>query len=126
VAFLGTKGISVYIYLDDILMMAPSPALVRNTIRHTVLVLLLAGLLINFTKSELSPMQDVRYIGGRFHTDLGIIFLSLARIEALLACICTILRVGSPPISPPPRSHGNLPISGQVGQVPIQWHMKDH
>ena len=132
VGFLRTRGISVYIYLDDILVTAPLPAMVRDAVRHTVQVLLHAGFIINLSKSELSPTQDITYIGGRFRTDLGMIFLPPARREAIQACLRTFLRVGQ--YKP---AHHFLRLLGLMAAClsvvrlarlhmrPIQWHVKD-
>jgi hypothetical protein len=94
VGFLNMRGISVYFYLDDILVTAPSPTFAQDAVRHTVQVFLHVGFLINLSKSELSPTQDITYVGSGFHTDRGMIFLPPASREALQACVRTFLRVG--------------------------------
>jgi hypothetical protein len=79
VGFLRTKGISVYIYLDDILVTALLLTLAQDAVHHTVQVFRHAGFFINLSKSELSPTQDITYIDSRFRTDLSMIFLPSAR-----------------------------------------------
>jgi hypothetical protein len=131
-AFLRTRGISVYVYLDDILVTAPSPLLANQAVRETAQVLLHAGFIINLSKSELSPTQDITYIGGRFRTDLGMIFLPPARQEALQACVRTFLMVGQ--YKP---AHQFLRLLGLMAAClsvvklarlfmrPVQWHVKN-
>ena len=131
VAFLRTRGIVIYIYLDDILVTARSQSLVLEALRCTMQVLLRAGFMVNLTKSELSPTQDLVYIGGRFRTDLGMVFLPPRRKEALLACVRTFLRVGQyKPAHHFLRLLGLLAACLSVVKLarlhmrPIQWHVK--
>ena len=45
------------VYLDDILVIAPSPSQCRHDIRQLVALLLRLGFVINLAKSELAPTQ---------------------------------------------------------------------
>lgn len=48
------------IYLDDILIMGQSEALTRD---HTLLVLEGLGFIVNYPKSQLSPSQQIEFLG---------------------------------------------------------------
>ena len=52
-------------------------------------------LVINLMKSDLYPMQDLVYIGARFHTDLGRLYLPVSRIQDLITSARGFSRVGS-------------------------------
>ena len=54
-----------------------------------------AGFTINLKKSDLTPSQDLVYIGGRFRTDLGMVFLPQDRLEALVRAVRSFSRVGA-------------------------------
>ena len=95
-------------------------------------VLIRAGFIINLTKSEPCPSQDLVFIGGRLRTDLGMEFLPPKRVEALLACVRTFLQVSQ--YQP---AHQFLRLLGLMASClsvvrfarlymrPIQWHVKD-
>ena len=72
----------------------------RAAVGFTVSALIQAGFIINLSKSEPCPNSepcpslDLVFIGGRRRTDLGMVFLSPKRAEALMDCVRTFLRVG--------------------------------
>ena len=78
------------------------------------------------------PSQDLVIIGGRLQTDLGMVFLPPKRVETLLHCICTFLRVSQ--YKP---AHQFLLLLGLMASClsvvwlsrlyirPIQWRVKD-
>ena len=57
------KGIQVYIYLDDILMVAPTPKILEKHLQMIVEDLLDSGFKINLKKSVLEPTQKVNHLG---------------------------------------------------------------
>ena len=132
IAHLRSLGVVVYVYLDDLLITGGSPAVVRRSVETTSDVLTRAGFILNLTKSEPTPSQDLTYIGGRLRMDVGKVFLPPPRTEALLKCVRTFLRVGQ--YKP---AHQFLRLLGLMASClavvpyarlymrPIQWHVKD-
>ena len=60
---------------------------VAQSVQKTTQVLIQAGFVMNLKKSESVPTQDLVYIGARFLTDLGRLYLLDLRIQALIACV---------------------------------------
>lgn len=63
VGLLRKQGIRLIIYLDDILLMAPTAEELTRHIKLTVSLLELLGFVINYTKSQLSPVQSIEFLG---------------------------------------------------------------
>lgn len=63
-----SKGLMVFVYLDDILLLGPSPKTVEKHLRTMVQDLADSGFLINLKKSFLEPSQNVPHLG--FQIDL--------------------------------------------------------
>lgn len=75
IAFLRSRGMRVMIYLDDILIFAPS---VEESTRNTECVINLLsslGFTINFEKSNIQPKTSLNYLG--FHLDSANMIASL-------------------------------------------------
>ena len=94
VAFLRSQGVQIYAYLDDLLIAGQSPQQTLWALNLTLDVLTQGGFIINVKKSDLTPTQDLVYIGGRFNTAVGRVFLPLPRLEALIKCVTTFMQVG--------------------------------
>ena len=94
IAWLRLQGIRVHAYLDDVVLMGNSPQEVLHALKMTIQAFALAGFIINVKKSDLTPTQDLVYIGGRFRTDLGRVFLPEDRVEALVRAVRAFMRVG--------------------------------
>ena len=83
IAHIRLQGIHVHPYLDDLLIRADSPHLLRQAVQVTLCSLKRAGFLVNFEKSHLFPTQDITYIGGRLCTHLGMVYLPQDRVTAI-------------------------------------------
>ena len=94
VAWMRERGFRVHAYLDDLLIIAHSPAQLTRHLEIVVHTLVSAGFTINLKKSDLLPSQDLVYIGGRLRTDLGRVFLPVERREALIRAVRSFARVG--------------------------------
>jgi hypothetical protein len=94
IAWLRVQGVHVHAYLDDMLIVAPTPEHLSWALRVTLQTLLRAGFTINLRKSDLNPSQDLVYIGGRLRTDLERVFLPPERVSALKRVIMSFSRVG--------------------------------
>lgn len=60
---LRKKGLLSVIYLDDILLVAPSRRACKNNVRASVELLEYLGFVINYNKSNLEPSQRVDFLG---------------------------------------------------------------
>ena len=133
VAWLRSRGVHLHAYLDDILLVGSSPEETLWALNLTVEVFTKAGFTINLKKSDLTPTQNLVYIGGQFRTDLGMVFLPQDRREALIRAVKSFSRVGS--------LHSALQWLQVLGLMaatiavvpharlhmrPIQWHLKHH
>ena len=63
IGFLRSNGIRCVIYLDDILIMNQEKDTLMEHTAITVSVLEALGYLINYTKSSLSPQQEITFLG---------------------------------------------------------------
>ena len=87
-------GVQLHPYLDDNLLLGDLPREVKQSIQMTLQVLIRAGFIMNLKKSNLSPTQDLVYIGARFLTDLDRMYLPEEHIDGLLALARSFSRVG--------------------------------
>ena len=90
------------------------------------------GYIINLKKSDLTPVQDLVYIGARFGMDLALIFLLDPRKDTLISCVLFIwqgrLLQASASVSSAPGPHGGDLVGLQhahLRMMPIQWYLKD-
>ena len=74
--------------------MGESEVEVAQSVQMVIQVLIHAGFIVNLKKSELTPTQDLVYIGARFRMDLGRLYLPELRIQVLIACVGSFSRVG--------------------------------
>ena len=104
---------------------------VESAVRTALQTLVQAGYIINLKKSDLTPVQDLVYIGGRFRTDLTWIFLLNNRKDALISCVRSFCQAGS--YKP---AHQFLRLLGlmvatllvvpyaHLRMRPLQWYLK--
>ncbi|KAJ8039832.1 hypothetical protein HOLleu_13957 [Holothuria leucospilota] len=83
-AFLRWRGIMVFAYLDDWLIVSCSPQeSVRDT-KFTTALLRLLGWVINEEKSSLFPAQHLTYLGANLNLQEGRIFPSEERLSTII------------------------------------------
>ena len=132
-AWLRLRGVRIHVYLDDILLVGSSPEETSWALHLTVEVFTKAGFTINLKKSDLTPSQDLVYIGGQFRTDLGKVFLPEDRRVALTKAIQSFSRVGA--LHPALQWLQILGLMAATISVvrharlhmrTIQWHLKRH
>ena len=132
-AFLRARGVILFAYLDDILVVGSSREAVYHSLQMTLQVFVNAGFVINVKKSDLLPTQSLVYIGGHFRTDLGRVFLPEDRREALMKAVTSFARVGC--LHPVRRWMMILGLmASTIHSVPfarlsmrvIQWHVKNN
>ena len=63
VATLRSIGMRMIIYIDDILIMAPSPTMVREHTAGLIFLLENLGFIVNHPKSVLTPAQEIPFLG---------------------------------------------------------------
>jgi len=133
IAHLRKHGVQVYAYLDDILIASDSQSAAHEAVRLALDFLTRAGFVLNLKKSDLTPTQDLVYIGGRFRTLLGHVFLPERRLQALLKCVQSFRKAGSYRTALQFLSMLGLMAStisvvayAHLHMRPIQWYVKDH
>jgi len=125
-------GIQLFLYLDDWLGQSPSPSQAHRDIRSLVLLCEQLGLVINWEKSELIPMQVFDFVG----TTVNLVAGSIRPTEAHLK---EVIEVAKQFLSSDGRSANSWQhLLGVLGAqdrfIPfgrfhlrfLQWHLADH
>ena len=86
ITLLWLMSIQLYLYLDSLIIVGNSPSKVTQLVEKTMQVLTCAGFVFHLKKLDLYPTQDLVYIGARFCTDLGRLYLPDPRVQALITC----------------------------------------
>lgn len=94
IAWLRSRGVQLHAYLDDFLIVGTSPQATLDALSLTIQVLTCAGFILNVKKSDLTPTQDLVFIGGRFKTAEGTVFLPEDRRVALIRVVHSFLKPG--------------------------------
>jgi hypothetical protein len=77
------RGVQVYVYLDDILLIGPTHRVVERDLKMVVQDLLDAGFKLNLAKSELSPSQRVSHLGFVINFLEGKLQLSPQKVKGI-------------------------------------------
>ena len=67
--------VQLYAYLDDLLIDGDAEVEATQSNQETLQVFIHAGFVVNLKESKLGPTQDLMYIGARFRTDMGKLYL---------------------------------------------------
>jgi ribonuclease HI len=94
IGLLHQRGIHIYPYLDDCLIVAKSKQRLQEAVVTTQQVLMQAGFLINFKKSNLLPVQRLKFLGLEVDTIQAAAYLPEDRATQLAACCQSFMRVG--------------------------------
>lgn len=78
-----SKGIMVFIYLDDILVLGSTPRQVEKHLDVVVPDLLDSGFLINIKKSCLTPSQNIQHLGFSLDLKSGFLKICPQKIKAV-------------------------------------------
>ena len=92
--WLRKRGVRLHAYLDDILVIGNSHREVTRALILTIQTLVHAGYVLNIKKSDLTPSQDMEYLGCRFVTSQGRAFLPETRRDALIRMIHAFSKAG--------------------------------
>lgn len=79
VGILHSRGLQVFPYLDDWLIVSPAFSQALSDVDQVCHLLESCGFLINHRKSSLLPSQTLKFLGALFCMDLGMVFLSQER-----------------------------------------------
>ena len=91
VAELRRRGVLLFAYLDDWLILGDSEAQARANVEATITLLTQTGWVINWEKSRPSPAQSLIYLGARLDLAVGRAFPSAERITALKQALDALL-----------------------------------
>ena len=84
-AFLRKQGYRIIIYLDDFLLFASSKEEALRLTQMSLSLLQSLGFLINWTKSTLSPVQSITYLGFVISSVDMTIYLPKAKVQRVYA-----------------------------------------
>uniref|UniRef100_A0A803K510 ribonuclease H n=1 Tax=Xenopus tropicalis TaxID=8364 RepID=A0A803K510_XENTR len=84
IAKLRGYGIEIYHYLDDLLLVARDPTILRSNLQRTKEVLERFGCIVNLAKSQVVPSQRMIYLGAQIDTLLGLVTLPRKKIDHIM------------------------------------------
>ena len=87
----------VFIYLDDWLLTAPSPEILRDQVRMVANLVQRLGFIVNFQKSTLQPSQKVQFLGSQLDFTRGMVFPTEDRVQSVIQCASLLLQEVAPP-----------------------------
>ena len=77
---LHLRSIRAHSYLDDFFFLQSSPEGLRAVLDYVLDLFLRLGISVNFGKSNLTPSQDVQYLGAVFHLSTLTLSLPLSKV----------------------------------------------
>ncbi|KAF7246105.1 Transposon Ty3-I Gag-Pol polyprotein [Varanus komodoensis] len=115
-AHLRLRGIRIYPYLDDWLLVSDTEAGLSSAVEFTCALLHDLGLCINQQKSSLLPTQVINFIGARLDLTLARAFLPRDGRHAIAQCIARIRQARTVPARSIQSLLGNM--SASIAVVP--------
>ena len=94
IGLLHRQGCHIFPYLDDCLVVAKSPQLLRQSLQCCLEVLQAAGFVINQKKSHLNPVQLLTFLGVELDSTRAMAFLPLDKALRLQQCVRLFMKVG--------------------------------
>ncbi|XP_063804475.1 uncharacterized protein LOC134981181 [Pseudophryne corroboree] len=92
IAHLGSLGVTIVPYLDDLLIKAPSQQMLLQHALLTYNVLVHHGWIVNFKKSHLIPSQRLQFLGMIFDTVNQRIYLPQQKVQILRHLVQLVLK----------------------------------
>ena len=77
------KGLTCFVYLDDILVLGSTPQQVQKDLHYMVETLVEAGMKINLKKSVLEPVQEVMHLGFLLNFKEGSLQVAPAKLKGV-------------------------------------------
>ena len=92
IAVIRLKGIKIFHYLDDILVVAHSSGELASQREMVLEILSKFGRIINRQKSQLIPSQQMEYLGLFFNTNRDLVLLPERKKAELVACVSSVMK----------------------------------
>ena len=128
----SSLGISLNVYLDDILISGDQSDSCHTDTQQTKFLLLVLGWVINIAKSSLVPSQVFPFVGYGYNLIKGFVFPLQDRILAIRSVVNTIRGKSHTSARDLMSLLGLLTATeklvhlGRLHMRPIQWFLKDH
>jgi len=125
-------GIQLFQYLDDWLGQSPSPLVAKRDIRALTLMCQDLGLIINWEKSELEPMQVFDFVGATFDLSRFLIRPTQKHLQEVQEVANLFLGSSGQTAHSWQHLIGVLGAQerfipfGRLHLRPLQWHLQDH
>ena len=78
-----SQGVQIHQYLDDWLVRAKDPDSCARDVQKLVNLVEKLGWIVNLKKSELSPTQDLEFLGYRFNLREGLVYPNQKKLDKL-------------------------------------------
>ena len=98
VKYMRQKGATIWVYLDDFLILGASKEIVASNVAILLELLASLGLEVNFAKSELNPIQNIRYLGFQLNLEGGVVEVPLAKLANATKDVRAFLRAPYPTV----------------------------
>jgi hypothetical protein len=128
-AFLRRRGITIFMYLDDWLVVAET---YQQAVNHTRFVLQITqhlGFVVNCKKSHLEPTQSPTYLGAVLDLQMGVARPSQERVVTLIREVSALRNSASAEVKTWVRCLGYMASLVDIvpwcrmRMRPIQWHL---
>ncbi len=96
---LRIHGVAIHTYLDDWLVRNDDFLSLSSQTQGTLELCEELGLLVNFPKSQLDPIQIIDFVGVRYDLSIGRAFPPLKRVEKIQTLIHQFLQAQTTPAS---------------------------
>ena len=90
-AYLRRRGFTIFMYLDDWIIVAPLRDLAAEALRHTWELAASLGFIINEDKSRPIPSQFPTFLGASLDLRRGLAYPTKERVTNLHQCVCLFL-----------------------------------
>ena len=97
VAELRRRGVTLFVYIDDWLILGNTESQCQNNVSETISLLHSLGWLINWEKSHPTPTQSLVYLGAMIDLTVGRVFPTAERLESLNDSIRAVESAASSP-----------------------------
>lgn len=93
---LRKQGVTLWVYLDDFLIIGHTSAEVKRNTLLTLQWLAELGVEVNYDKSELEPCQDIVYLGFHLLFDSGLVQVPKEKVTSTLVDLAALLTHTTP------------------------------